>query len=148
MNTNKRKITANKQLTLNVDWRLVRFASCRLRQNKCLHFGKTVHLKKKKKWNSAVGTKKVLPQLFWGKGWMPKETLASMNISLPIMTNCDNCPQPNSTNATAENCSCLRFEIWDVCSKCACFYSFSVFEFVHYFMNLNYNIVLNFIVIL
>ncbi len=71
---------------------------------------------------------------------MPKETLASMNISLPIMTNRDNCPQPNSTNATAENRPCLRFGIRDVCSKCVCSYNFSVFEFVHYFMNLNYNI--------
>lgn len=48
---------------------------------------------------------------------MPKETLASMNISLPITSNCDNCPQPNSSNATAENCPCLRFEIRDVCFK-------------------------------
>ena len=71
---------------------------------------------------------------------MPKETLALMNISLPIMTNCDNCPQPNSTNATAENCPCLRFEIRDVCSKRVCSCNFYVSEFVYYFMNLLYNV--------
>ena len=68
-----------------------------------------------KKMKLCSWNKKALPRLFWGKGWLPKETLALMNISLAIMTNCDNSLKPNSTNAAAEKCPYLRFEIWDVC---------------------------------
>lgn len=134
MNTNKWEITTNKKL--------LPAAGCPVRSVSCYQWSSFqqqcacgLRWKKMKlcSWN-----KKVIPQLFWGKGCMPKETLALVNISLPIMTNCDNCPPPNSTNATGRNCPCLSFEIWDVCFKRA--WSLYVSESVRYFMSLNYNV--------